>query len=92
MRMEDFMTIRRIALVVFCSVIAMSVSSILRSHLGGASGAPYDSVAKIVRAGVQVSADTVAPGNVHAAAGALAVSRFRLGYLEFEDDPEATAQ
>jgi len=86
------MTVRRIALVVFCSVLALSISAILRSHLGGASGTPRDSVTKIERTGVQATAEAVVPVNVHAAAGALPVSRFRLGYLEFEDDPEAAAQ
>jgi hypothetical protein len=86
------MTIRRIALIVFCSVLALSIAPILRSHWGGASGAPYDGVTMIERTGVRTTAEGAGPGNVHPASSALPVSRFRLGYLEFEDDPEAPAK
>jgi hypothetical protein len=90
--MEDFMTVRRIALVLFCAALALAISPILRSHLGGASGAPDDGVTKVERTGVHATPEGAGPGNVLPAPSALPVSRFPIGYLEFEDDPEALAK
>jgi hypothetical protein len=95
--MEDFMPVRRIALVLGSPLLLLLACLFFWSHAHEVAGAfehrPGIRAAKgIMAARMPAAAPETAPATTHPAPAALPVLRFRFGFLEFEDDPDPPAR
>jgi hypothetical protein len=91
------MPVRRIALVLGSPVLLLLACLFLWSHAHQVAGAfehrhSIRAAKAIMAAGVPAAALEAAPATARPASAALPVLRFRFGFLEFEDDPEAPAR
>lgn len=72
---------------------AGSVSLAVASHGRGAA-APIEQIRsiRVVPANVEVAHPAAAPNSASLPSAGISVVRFRFGFLEFEDDPDASAE